>query len=128
MEEKQLKTVSIVGALLSIVAIYIFVLSIPAQGIAICDITLEHVGMIVNVTGTAEGVLHKDNHTFFTLSDDGCEIRVVIWKSVAEGLELRGIQVSKITSGMRVNLAGEVDMHEGYLQIVPTRPNLRTTA
>lgn len=124
MEEKQLKAVSIAGALLSLVAIYIFVLSIPAQDIAICDISLEHVGRIVNVTGTAEDVLHKDNHTFFTLTDNGCEIRVVIWKSVAEGLELRNIQISEITSGMKVNLAGEVDMHSGYLQIVPTRPTL----
>ena len=126
MEERQLKIISITGSVLSLIAIYIFVLNIPAQNIEICDISLEHVGNIVNVTGTAEDVLHSNNHVFFTLTDGDCEIRVVLWESVVEGLEMRNIPVSEITNNTRINLAGEVDVHGGYLQIVPTRPTLKT--
>ncbi|UCD03385.1 MAG: hypothetical protein JSV63_01995 [Candidatus Aenigmatarchaeota archaeon] len=124
MEERQLKAIAVTGSLLSLAAIYVFVLNISPETIEICDISLEHVGRIVNVTGTAEDVLQRNNHVFFTLSEGGCEIRVVLWESVVEGLEIRGTDVAAITNNTVVNLAGEVDIHGGYLQIVPTRPTL----
>ena len=125
MDEKQLKTVSVVGAIISLIALYVFVLYIAPENVNICDISLEHTGRIINVTGTAKDVLHRDGNVFFTLSDSRCEIRAVLWNSIISGMELRGMNISSLEENVTVNLAGEVDVHRGYLQIVPTRPSVK---
>lgn len=125
MDERQLKTVSVVGAIISLIALYVFVLYIAPENVNICDISLEHTGRIINVTGTAKDVLHKDGNVFFTLSDGQCEIRAVLWNNIISGMELRGMNISSLEENVTINLAGEVDVHRGYLQIVPTRPTIK---
>jgi exonuclease VII large subunit len=125
MDEKQLKTISVIGAILSLVAVYLFVSLISPEFINICDITLEHTGKIINVTGKAKNIFHNNGNVFFTLVEDQCEIRVVLWKDIVSGMELRGVNISLLEENMTVNLAGEVDVHQGYLQIVPTRPEVK---
>ncbi len=125
MDEGQLRKLSVIGSVASLFVLYVIVLYVVPESVNICDITFEHAGRIINVTGTAKDVIHRDGNVFFTLSGDGCEIRVVLWKNVVSGIELRGTNASLIQENVTVNLAGEVDVHGGYLQIVPTRPEVK---
>ncbi len=128
MDERQLKIISVSGSLASLLALYIFVLYMVPDNVNICDVSLEHAGKIINVTGTVKDFRMNEGHAFFTLVQDGCEIKVVLWKDIVSGLGLRGTDVSLLRDNMTVGLTGEVDIHMGYLQIVPTRPDLKMTS
>jgi RecJ-like exonuclease len=125
MDERQLKIISLAGSVASLIVLYIFVLYVVPDNVNICDVGLEHAGRTINVTGTVKDFRMNEGHAFFTLAQDGCEIRVVLWKDRVSGLGLRGTDVSLLRDNMTVSLTGEVDVHSGYLQIVPTRPDLK---
>ncbi len=125
MDDNQLKKVSVAGSIICLIALYVFVLFIVPENINICDITLEHIGKIINVTGTVKDFRMNEGNAFFTLTEDQCEIDVVLWENIVDGMELRGTNISSLEDNVTLNLAGEVDVHRGYLQIVPTRPNIK---
>jgi hypothetical protein len=126
MDERQLKIISVSGSLASVLALYIFVLFMVPDNVNICEIGPEYAGRIINVTGTVKDFRMNDGNAFFTLSENGCEIKVVLWKDIISGLELRGTDASLLKDNITVSLTGEVDVHMGYLQIVPTKPDLKT--
>ncbi len=125
MDEKQLKTISVAGSVMSLVAVYALVLYSVPDNVKICDISLEHAGKIINVTGMVKDFRMNEGNAFFTLTQEGCEIRVVLWNNVIRGIEMRGLNISSLGENDTVNLAGEVDVHSGYLQVVPTRPDVK---
>jgi RecJ-like exonuclease len=125
MNEKELKTLSVAGSIISLIALYMFVLYAVPVHVDICDISLEHAGKIINVTGTVKDFRMNEGNAFFTLVEDGCEIRVVMWENIISGMELRGTEISMLQDNVSVSLSGEVDVHSGYLQIVPTRPTIK---
>jgi hypothetical protein len=45
---------------------------------------------------------------------------------VISGMELKGTDISSLGDNVNVSLSGEVDVHGGYLQIVPTSPTIKT--
>ena len=126
MDERQLKIISVSGSLASLLALYMFVLCMAPENVNICEIGPGHAGRMINVTGTVKDFRMNEGNAFFTLSDNGCEINVVLWKDIISGLDLRGMNTSLIKDGIRVSLTGEADVHTGRLQIVPTRPELKT--
>jgi len=124
MNEKQLTMLSITGSIISLIVIYIFVSFFTSGPVKIGEISKEHVGKVVNVTGIIKDMNMKDGNIFFTLSDETDEIKVVLWSDFLKGLEMRGVNIDSLRDGVTVSVVGEVDVHKGYLEIVPTRPSI----
>jgi aspartyl/asparaginyl-tRNA synthetase len=124
MDERQLKIISAVGSLASLAAICLFVALIAPEELSVCDISGERLGTLVKVTGTVKDPLHAEGNVFFTLRENGCEVRVVLWKSIINALENSGIDVSRIKENATISVSGGVESHQGRLQVVPLRPAL----
>ncbi len=124
MNEKQLTRISILGSVISLIAIYIFVSSVNPVSVNIGDITRDYAGKIVNVTGMVKNPNMKNGNAFFTLVDGTGEIRVVIWKSVMQELEMKGVDQTALKENMTISIEGAIDVYQGQLEIVPARPRM----
>jgi exonuclease VII large subunit len=124
MEERQLKIISILGSVVTLIAIYMFVSFIPVGDVKIGDITRDYSGKMVLVTGMVKNLNVKDGNAFFTLVDDTGEIRVVIWKDILLELETKGVDFEALEENVTVSVEGSVDVYKGQLEIVLTRPRI----
>ncbi|MCD6496109.1 MAG: exodeoxyribonuclease VII large subunit [Candidatus Aenigmarchaeota archaeon] len=127
MKERQLKIFCIAGSILSLAALYIFVLAAVSEDVSVCDLSTEHMGKTVTVSGTVSAVSESNGNIFFTLSDSGCEIDVVLWDSVRRALEQKMNVSSVLSLNRKITVTGPVEIHRGLLQIVPGRPEIKPT-
>lgn len=124
MDEKQLAMTSVAGSVISLIAIYIIVSSMGPGDVNIGQITAEHAGKAVKVTGIIVNMDVKDGNAFFTLADGTGEIRVVLWEGILRELERDGLDTSMLRDNVKISVEGEVDVYRGQLEIVPTRPRI----
>ncbi len=124
MKERQLTRMSGAGAILSLILIFIFVSYVGSPDVKIGDITFEHDGKTVRVTGMVSGFRVKDGNAFFTISDETGDIMVVVWESVMEQLLQQGDAGKALQDNVTIVMEGEVDVYRGTLEIVPLRPTI----
>ncbi len=124
MDEKQLRALSVLGTLACLAVLYLMMSFVEASYVPLCDIGSEHKGKLVSVKGYAKDMLHAEGNVFFTLYDGGCEIDVVLWRSVVSALEMNDINISEIKENVSIRLSGEVQVYRGLYQIVPLRPDV----
>jgi DNA/RNA endonuclease YhcR with UshA esterase domain len=124
MNQKQLTRLSIMGAIISLIAIYIFVSQLVPDCVKIGKLDRDYAGSSVNVTGKIKDMSMKDGNAFFTLADDTGEINVVLWKDFIEGMKMQGKDTSLLRENATISLVGEVEIYNGQLEIIPSRQRI----
>ncbi len=112
MNEHQITRVSVVFSILSVVAIYLLSISVPVKDISVCQLDYSMKGSSVKVSGTVTETYVNEGNVFFTLSDRGCETRIVLWSNMADE------ESSGISDGNNVMVTGMVDSYRGELEII----------
>ena len=124
MDEGRIVKISIIGAVLSLIAIFIFVSRVVPEDVKIGDISRDYVGRVISITGTVRDLNMKDGNAFFKLLDETGEVNVVIWGDVLKSLDATDGNIRVLDENMTLSLVGEVDVHSGYIQIVVTKPKV----
>jgi RecJ-like exonuclease len=125
MDEPFLKRLCIAGSILSLIGIFVLCTLIQPLEIGICSLSAEHRGKTVSVEGEVEDISNStDGNFFFTLSRDGCEVKVVMWKDAAYAMSITGKDAGSITVNSTVKVSGEVEVYRGSLQIAVSRPSV----
>ena len=123
MKEKTLMRISLIGSIVSLIALYILSLQIHYTAHAISDINEGMLGRTVNVSGTITDIrAHKNGHLFLTIRDDTGTIKVVLWETLVDSLKYSGMNISEISRGRRIRIIGDVDIYKGQLEIIPKAP------
>ena len=115
MEQREITFICITGSVLSLIAAYLYVISVLPGSVLISDITSEMTGRKIEVTGNVSEITEKDGNTFFTLSDDSGEIKAVLWNSVNLGKESL---LENVKKGGTFSVSGEVQVYRGQLEII----------
>jgi len=123
MNEKEMRIISVSGSILSLFAIYLLVTFLVPEGVGVCDLDYSMRGQILNVTGYVKDYHEKDGNVFFTLYDETCEIRVVLWEDVVKSLHLKNSENLSMKDGTKISIMGEVMVYSGSLELVPSSPS-----
>ena len=124
MDEKKLTKISLVGSLVSLIALYFVVSAIEVSQIEIGNIDQTRIGSQVKVIGEISNF--KDSgHFFFRLNDETGSIKVVIWQNIVEELEMSNFETIKIKNGAIIEIIGEVEFYKGELEITPIRSQIK---
>ena len=115
MNERELRYVSIVSAVLSLVSIYLLSLTAPVYYVHPCDLDYSMKGNNVKLEGHVTSLRVNEGNVFFTLADDGCEVRAVMWESAAAASG-HGVIEDEVLA-----VEGMVDSYGGELEIIVKR-------
>lgn len=124
MNEDQLTKIAVIGSIVTIILIYVFVSFVSPEVLDIGEIGIQHRGKVVNAIGKIKNMNHENGNIFFTLYDETGEINVVLWSNIVKALEMQGTNLSSLRENDTVSISGGVNVHRGYLQIVPARPSV----
>jgi aspartyl/asparaginyl-tRNA synthetase len=126
MNDTHLMKFSLAGAALSVLALYVVSLGLGSVTIGAGDAGPSMAGQIVKVSGEVRDLqFHKNGHIFFSLRDGTGDVRVVLWESDVERLELAGVNASAIRNGMLAEVTGTIEMYRGEAEIVPVRADVK---
>ncbi len=125
MNEKVLLKISLTGSILSLIVLYIVVLQITPIPVNISEIKNNWTGKTVNVTGYVTDLRKYKDHLFFNLESNESKIKVVIWNNILQQMEIKGIDISKIENGKKLEIIGRVELYKGSLEIVPSRGEVK---
>jgi DNA/RNA endonuclease YhcR with UshA esterase domain len=118
-KESFLIKICLLGSVAGILSIYFLSFMIVPEEIGAGEITENHAGRKVKLSGTVEGFrLHSNGHVFFEVTDDTGSVDVVIWEEKVEQLMLSGTDVTRITEGISIELTGTVELYRGSVQVV----------
>ena len=119
MKETLLIKICLLGSVVGILSIYFLSFMIVPEEIGAGEITENHVGRKVRLSGTVEGFrMHSNGHVFFEVMDETGSVDVVIWEERVEQLMLSGTDVTRITGGIPIGLTGTVELYRGSVQVV----------
>ena len=111
MDERVLLRVSLLCAVLGLIATGIVSAGITGSTVGIQDITPEDAGRLVKVCGeVGEKFTSRNGHVFFTLTESE-GIDVVVFNDTAH-------KASGLGNGDWVCIAGEVQVYRGKLEII----------
>lgn len=120
MKEDTLMKMCGVGSVICIIALYFISVNMEYGNMNIGEITGHMTGNVVNISGKVYNLkVHKDGHLFFDLADDTGNIKVVMWESVKNEMELSGTNISSLINGAELEITGTVEMYRGALEILP---------
>jgi len=120
MDDQQLAKISLIGAVIGIISLYVLSMTIVSAPVNIGEVTGSLIGGAVTVSGEVSDLYkHEDGHVFFSLADGTGEIKVVLWDETVKQLELNGVIVSQLKNGDRIKITGEVTTYKGELEIIP---------
>ncbi|MFH1445039.1 MAG: exodeoxyribonuclease VII large subunit [Nanoarchaeota archaeon] len=120
MNEQQLIRMSLIGAVVGIIALYFVSTFTVSAAINIGEVTGNMIGGAVTVSGEIKDLYeHEDGHVFFTLKDNTGEIKTILWDETVKQLELNGVIVSKLENGDNIQITGEITTYKGELEIIP---------
>ena len=77
-----------------------------------CQLDYSSKGSNVKLSGNITGMYVHEGNVFFTLSDNGCEIKTVLWSSTIDEPN------RNISNGENVSVMGMVDSYKGELEII----------
>lgn len=119
MKERTLVRICLLGSVLGIVSLYFLSFMIAAFDVGAGEISQEHIGRKVRLSGTVQELsIHRSGHMFFELADDTGSIDVAIWEDRVEQLALSGMDMSMLRNGADIELTGDVEYYRGGLQVV----------
>ena len=119
MKERTLIRICLLGSVLGIISLYFLSFMIVAVDVGAGEISQEHIGRKVRLSGTVQELsIHRSGHMFFELADDTGSIDVAIWEDRVEQLALSGMDMSRLKNGAEIELAGDVEYYKGGLQVV----------
>ena len=114
MNDQQLIRLSLIGAVIGIVALYIVSQFVVSATVNIGEISENSIGSSVTVSGEIKNLYkHKDGHIFFDLVDDTGEIKTVLWEDVVKQLDLN------LENGDKLKITGEITTYKGDLELIP---------
>jgi len=119
MNEKKLVMISLPGAFVCLIMLYIVSLNQAYFHVNAGDITGEMVGKVVNVSGEVAGLWENNGHLFFRLEDDSGSVKIVVWRDFRELISEKGL--NEIKNGMELNVIGTVEIYRGELEVIPMR-------
>lgn len=119
MKESFLIKVCLAGSVTGIVILYFLSFMIVPEEINSGELGQQHLGMNVKLSGTVQELrIHPSGHIFFELSDGTGSADVVIWEDKAEQLSLSGVNVSRISNGITMEITGTAELYKGSVQVV----------
>jgi DNA/RNA endonuclease YhcR with UshA esterase domain len=119
MKEITLIRVCLLGSVAGIIALYLISFTMVAEEVGSGEITQDHIGMRVKLSGFVEGLReHSSGHIFFELRDDTGVVDVVVWEDKAEQLMLSGTELERLQDGAGIEITGRVERYRGSLQVV----------
>jgi exonuclease VII large subunit len=125
MDEPFLKRICIAGSVVSLALIFVLCSLLQPLETGICSLSPEHIGKTVSVEGEVADISNfTDGSLFFTLSRDGCEVKVVMWKDAVSAMSIMGSDAGSIKANSTVKVSGDVEVYRGSLQIVVSRPSV----
>ncbi|MEH7334854.1 OB-fold nucleic acid binding domain-containing protein [Neobacillus drentensis] len=89
------------------------------QNVKLSDINTSNRGKMVITKGFVKEVVEKDGHLFFKLSDNGKEIKTVLFKADAQEIEGRKKRIFNAEKAQfEVKILGMVDVYDGELEVI----------
>lgn len=123
MNEKKLTKISIFGATISILTLYLITSNIVSSQVNIGDIDKSFVGKTINITGEITSIANNKGNVFISIKDETGEIRAVLWEDTIKSIN--DIDMSRLDEGSKVNIIGDVQIYKGEIEIIPIRGSLR---
>jgi len=87
------------------------------------SITSDDIGQIVTLAGMLGEPETFSAGVKFSLSDDSGAITLLLWQNVYDALP----NADKLTSGVQIEIMGEIDEYQGDLEIIPEAEGVRVT-
>ena len=124
MHEKQLMKISLAGAVVGIVALYILVLNLNYQFVPVGKIDNSMVNKVLKTSGEISN-FKTGKTTFFELNDGNSSIKVVFWEDTFEQLELSGFDLNQLKNGAKIEIVGTVQLYKGETELIPLRGQVK---
>ena len=124
MNEKVLTKLSMIGTVVSILALYIVTGQILSSNVNIGDIDKSFIGKTVNITGEITSVVNSKGNIFISIKDETGEIRVILWEDMIKSIN-NEIDISWLNKGSRINIIGDVQTYRGEMEVIPLRGNVK---
>lgn len=121
MEEKLIRNIALICAIVGLVLLYYASLYIGNSLTKIGKITNDNIGMGVKICGIVESGKVSNNNTFLVVGDETGSIELVIFSKSALKLNESGIDVHVLCSGDEICSTGVVDEYpkgSGELEII----------
>ena len=98
---------------IGVIILYFLTQFIEPTEMSISDITRNHVGQKVAVSGTISSLSEKDGHFFFTLIEGHHNIKAVVFSNKANT-----INTVLLGNGEFITVHGEVELYNNELEII----------
>lgn len=117
MNDKKLYKISLLASTIGLIILLVFSYLSSPETMEISQVDSNDVGSRIEVQGTVTSkYVTEDGHLFFHVKENGAKINVALFK---DNLIEMDLQPKEIEEGDSVTVAGDVDMYEGELQILP---------
>lgn len=118
---KNMLAISAASSVLGLILIYLSALGIESTKMEISEITFDHVGMSVRISGkVAYANQHPAGHVFLTVTDGNSVIQVPLFSAVANEIKNSELQTMP-EKGSLITVTGTVGEYKGSLQIIPRK-------
>ncbi len=112
--DEKLKRISLVLALVGLVLIYVVVLLIEPQIVAVKDLDEKDVGKQVLLNGTILSYRTSDGHVFIEVTDGTGNITTVMFERAARNQK----RVYDLKKGDKITVNGQVSVYKSEIEII----------
>ncbi|MFP4117047.1 MAG: exodeoxyribonuclease VII large subunit [Candidatus Aenigmatarchaeota archaeon] len=123
MKDEKLYKISLAASVIGLILLFTFSHITSPETKEVSEVDPGNVGSRVEVSGTVEEkYVTQDGHLFFHVKENNDEINVAMFN---DNLQSMAIEPDYIQEGQKVTVAGDVEMYEGELQILPVELEVR---
>ncbi len=113
---EKISALALFSSLLGLALVYFAATNLEPLAMGIGQITSDHDGKVVEVSGFVASAYSSQDTLFLEISDGKDKISVVIFSSLSNQLEQAGIAISKDS---KITVRGVVQEYKNRLEIVP---------
>ena len=122
MKDEKLYKISLAASVIGIILLFAFSFMTSPETSQVSEIDPGDVGSRVEVSGVVEDkYVTQDGHLFFHVKENNEEIDVAVFN---DNLQSMGLEPQRVEEGQEITVAGDVEMYEGELQILPVEIEL----
>lgn len=123
MKDEKLYKISLLASVIGVMILFVFSYMASPEPMEISEVGSDDVGSRVEVEGDVqEKYVTEGGHLFFHVNEEGEEINVALFK---DNLQKMNLKPKTIEEGDKVTVAGDVEIYESELQILPVEVKIK---
>ena len=114
MDDSKLQKLSLVLAIIGVVALFVLTQALQPEKIGLSEIRGDFAGRVVVVDADVGKVNQKNDNIFLTLQDGDTSLKAVYWASDAKN----NPEAYELAAGDAITATGQVAVYRGELEII----------